>query len=247
MKKLILTLLAIIVILLVVTACSPEAEGKDPYMSYPFSSNENIPKPSSDIEKFVGTYLYGPYNSVSYLGFQFVSFLENGTVVAFDYAPYSTSSTSEVRTGTWSISEGKLTTSFGNVTYTNAEMDYNTTSGESFRIKVRSYGTMSYHDVFLKESDSVVDASIYSNPSKIVGLWARTNDYGEVIAYRFTKDGYVYYYSSSKDVSKETWKLATTKTEIKMTTLDNDYSDTSSIFLCGDYLYIGTIAYKKMN
>lgn len=261
-KKSLFVLIGLVSLLLLFAGCSPnqtkteENETKkamgtgadqESYATYPFTKGTTIAEPTADISKFVGTYIYAPYGSSAYSGYEYVSFLSNGTVVAFDYAPTAWTSASEVRKGTWSLSDGKLTASFGDVSYTNSEIGY-VEESKVFRIKSISAGSYSFYDVFLKQSDSTVDAGIYTDTSKIVGLWGRTDDYGNVSGYRFTSDGYVYYYGYTGTVAKRTYQMSNKKTEIRMTslTLPNDYED-SSIFLCGDYLYLGVLEYKKMD
>lgn len=246
MKKTLVYTAMLIAMVLTLVGCNPSQESQggsdaDSYMTCPFAKGTAIEEPSFDISNIVGTYLFGEYAST---GYSFVSFLEDGTLLKTDAVVYSLDPASEVYEGTWSLADGKITIAIEGINYENA--DYETVDGDRFRIKKSTAGSATFYSVFLKETDEVMDKDVYSDSSKLAGLWGISDDYGDVTGYRFTKGGYVYRYSTKNSTFKNTWQISNRKAEIKMTTLDGVSSDTYGIVLCGDYLYLGLQAYRRI-
>lgn len=216
----------------------------DGYMACPFAKGQEIGSETLT-DELVGTYIYaGAFKTVD--DYRFVSFIEDGTVLVVNYAPYMTSYRDGIRKGTWSVADGKLTASFDGETYTAETMEPFKDGEKGFRIETKRVGSYVYYNTFLKQSNEVMDASIYSDHSRIAGLWAKSDDYGDVTGYRFTSDGRVYKYNTDGDTTKRSWQMSNAKAEVCMTTLDGVDREYQSIFLCGDYLYIGISKYTRI-
>lgn len=218
-----------------------ESTADDQYMDCPFRKGMDIREEPFDTSDIVGTYLYKDYFSADY---HFVSFLRDGRLLKTKAKVYSMDVAGEMYEGTWKVEDGRLTTSMTGMNY--SSRNYETVEGKGFRILNTRVGSTSYYDVFAKETDEVMDGGLSKDPSALVGLWARSDDYGDVRGYRFMADGTVYEYSTKGQTLKSRWEMSNSRAEMKTTTLDGLWSDYYGVVVCGDSLYIGILRYTRM-
>lgn len=232
-------IVCLLVAAVLLAGCSMDAkeEKKDGYMVYPFTKGQTLKDEAMDTSSLVGTYIFSPAMAISNM--DWVSLLEDGTAYKTDYATTSLSYLGELKKGTWNVLEGKLTIKVDGISYD--AVDYEAIDGKGLRVK-NTYG----YDVFVKKANVGMDASMYKDAAKLAGLWAKSNDYGEVDGYRFLADGTMYRYTSGGDAFKKTWVMSNEKPQIRMTTLDGVDNTYKSILRCGDFLFLDGERYSKV-
>lgn len=229
--------LLVAAVLLVGCNMDVKEEKKDSYMEYPFAKGQTLKDEAMDISSLVGTYIFSPALATSDL--DWVSLLEDGTAYKMGYTTTTLSYLGELKKGTWSVQEGRLSVSVDGISYD--AVAYEVIDGKGLRVK-NSYG----FDVFVKKANAGMDAAIYNDAAKLAGLWAKSNDYGEVDGYRFLADGTMYRYTSSGSASRKTWAMSNGKPQIRMTTLDGVDNTYKSILRCGDFLFLDGEKYSKV-
>lgn len=230
MKKLLY--LAILVLLLVlVVSCTQEQ--KDSYLDYPLSGLI-FSAPSCNASVFAGTYIGTDYLSslFGYGNYYHVSFRNDGTLTASPIKGLVGSKDDERVNGTWSLEGSSMTISVYGETFTGTKYDV---QDAGFRIEKTSTDKVG----FVKENDYQLSPV---TSSSLAGLWFATDDYGKNNGYRFLSDGTVYEYQSDGTTIKNTWALSTKGTKILIGEL-YDYN----IAIIGDYLYIQSVPFQRVN
>lgn len=232
-------IVCLLVAAVLLVGCSMDAkeQKKDAFVEYPFTKGQTLKDEAIDTSSLIGTYIFSPALATSDM--DWVSLLEDGTAYKTDYATTSLSYLGELKKGTWSVLEGKLTLDVDGISYD--AVTYEAIDGKGLRVK-NTYG----YDVFVKKANAGMDASIYRDAAKLAGLWAKSNDYSEVDGYRFLADGTMYRYTSSGSASRKTWVMSSGKPQIRMTTLDGVGNTYKSILRCGDFLFLDGERYSKV-
>lgn len=247
MKKVLFVLLFVIVLFCVSCALPEEKVSTSTYEKVPFKTGQSIPNFDDSVvtTNLVGTYefiananVYSPY---------WLSLYSDGTAKLVKQT-FLYSSTDALVSGTWSAEGNSFSLNLpGIVSRSNVTLKWTEWDSE----KLIKYLAGSYNELLYKVSDLTMDTSIYSDNSKITGLWAISDDYGEVSGFRILENGTVWRYSTTYTDGKgsqRNWQMSRTKTEVKFA--DKDYPsmyDTYSIAKVGDFLLLGSTAYAKVN
>lgn len=229
MKKVLPIILAI-ALLLVIVSC--QEEPKDSYMDYPLNA-VTYKEPTKDTSVLTGTYYVGDsgYSLFQYGEYFWISFKDNGTLIATPAYKMLYASSKDKVEGTWSISGTTMTISVYDKSYTGTKYDVD---GAGFGVRKSSYDSLA----LAKESNSLLSTV---TKSSIEGLWFIVNDYGKNYGYRFLSDGTCYQYSSDGSTYKTTWALSTNGTKILIGEL-SDYN----IAIIGEYLYLNASGFQKV-
>ena len=202
-------------------------------MDYPLSGLSYI-EPTRNTQVFAGTYTGADYltNLFGYNNYYWVSFRDDGTLSATPQKGSITAIDKEEVNGTWSLDGTTMTINVYGESYTGTKYDV---AGAGFGVSKSSTDKVA----FAKENDYQLSPV---SSSSIVGLWFTTNDYGKNFGFRFLSDGTCYVYQSDGTTSKRTWALSSKKTKI----LIEDYGAEKNIALSGNYLYLATAPFQKV-
>ena len=221
---------------------------KPDYEKVPFVSGQKVPVFDDEVKSknLIGTYKF-IINGNAFTEY-WLSLYADGTAKAVRQSSL-VDSTDKLFSGTWSNDGDAFSISIeGLVTRTDVPLNWSKWETD----KLIKYPADSYYnELMYKVSDQTMDTSIYSDTSGICGLWAISDDYGEITGLRILSDNTVWHYSTTSAEgkgSKRNWKLATTKTEIKFSDImyPDSFYDTYSIVRVGDYLLLGSTAYAKI-
>ena len=216
MKK-IIGLLLVVAVIFGMCSCIPtisvggnddggSSDGKDKYMTNPFGT-EQINKETANTSVTQGTYLACD-NMTGYFGvynYYLVSLKSGGAMSITPIDGYMFALSDGFTTGTWSEECDVITLNSGFGTYIGTKEELiNTKTSEVTGIAVVK-SSVDYIKL-RKISDSYLDETLHTT-KKLNGLYAKSNDFGEVDAYRFLEDGTYYnYYYSDYDNENVTYK-----------------------------------------
>lgn len=181
-RKPMLIIVAIVSLSFLFMSC----EQPEPFSEYPFSSSTQLKDSMlSDTDVIGGTYICttGIYEQV-------FSFAQNNVLYVFD--------TSGITTGTWSVTDNRLSFAYKTVNVSNA-----TTYDIQEASTGKYYGFYylnAYDDsiVFVKFTDSVIDPVNYTSQPLIRGkVFGVTNSYNETRGYGFSDAEYCYEYMTN--------------------------------------------------
>lgn len=217
------------------------------YEKVPFVSGQKIPKfkDETKTKSLIGTYRFLANDDVFFE--YWLSLYPNGSAKAVRQG--STLKSTIEYSGSWSNYGDSFSLTLNGLVKRDAvTLDWSKWDEDNLiEYKANSF----YNELLYKVSDKTMNTSIFTDQSRIVGLWAASDDYGEVIGLRILPDNTAWEYSTTNSVdgkgSKRKWSILEITPEIIFYNINYpSINEHLSIVTVGDFLLLGATPYAKI-
>lgn len=224
-------LIGLLLMFLFVASCSQQT---NKYESYPFEGKSfYFPEPNYSV--LPGTYIATDYYDTIFFGgygaSYFVSFKEDGTLIATPREDVAGPINSPCEIGSWSLNGNAMSLDIFGSSYRGSVL---TLDGVGFGISK----TTTDRIAFIKVSDSFIETDAFVNHTLVNGLYMTTNKYGEKSGIRLLPDGTCWQYSTNKSSVEGAFKISTKGTIIRINTEEYNFVVFGNNLVLGSSVYL---------